>query len=271
MVISRSFRVLLGSTLLAALSLSTACLGADEGGVPTDCIDNQGRAYSPCRVFRGRLALPLANKLLLPQKPFQVAAVAFERSGNQPAVDGGTGAATQVAPRFFFGDVFTYTAGAGQRADYPFAIVVPCRLAVNLLLQVPSSGTTNLPGSQVAPMSFAKDDSGTLTTLIPPQLGDLCGGTASSIDLEAVDLVVPSDKDLSGSSITLGVGKSRNPLDILDTDGDGQVDSADGDDDDDGLADVADEDANGDGIADSVQLLSALPDRDKNGRPDLFE
>jgi hypothetical protein len=255
-------------SLCALGLLVSACMGTgDQSGLPQTCLDNEGRPFTPCRVFRGRLQLPLSNRLLQQQKPFQIAAVAFEAGGSSSG-DAGVGAT--VTPRLFFGQIFSYTAGAGQRADYPFALVVPCRLSVNLLVQVPTAGTSNLPGALVAPMAFEGID-GARTTLIPPQLGDLCGGTANSIDLEQVVLQVPPSSDITASSITLGTGKSRNPLDILDTDGDGQVDAADADDDDDGLADVSDDDANGDGIADALQLLSSLPDADNNGRPDLFE
>ncbi len=260
-------RTLIVLTLCVIVSLP-ACVGSgDSRGVPQDCLDNEGRPFTPCRVFRGRLQLPLSNRLLQQQKPLQIAAVGFEADGGSSRDAGGV---ATITPRLFFGHVFSYTAGAGQRADYPFSLVVPCRLSLNLLVQVPTAGTSNLPGVLVAAMEFEGVD-GTRTTLIPPQLGDLCGGSAKSIDLEQVVLQVPPSSDIRGSTITLGSGKSRNPLDILDTDGDGQVDSADADDDDDGLADVSDEDANGDGILDALQLLTSLPDVDDNGRPDLFE
>ncbi|MCK5800396.1 MAG: thrombospondin type 3 repeat-containing protein, partial [Deltaproteobacteria bacterium] len=263
----RSARTLLTSAALALVLVgASACLGnGDTSGVPSTCVDSQGRPYAPCRVFCGRLKLPQASRLALQQKPFQIAAVAFEA-----AAKAGTKPAATPVPRFFFGEAFAYTAGAGQRVAYPFSVIVPCRLAVNLLVQVPTAGTANLPGTLVAPITFLGTE-GTKSTLIPPQLGDLCGGVADTIDLEEVVLEVPASAILTGSTITLGTGKSRNPLDILDTDGDGQVDSADADDDDDGIADITDDDANGSGIVDSQEDLKALPDQDGDGRPDRFQ
>jgi hypothetical protein len=257
-----------GVYLLAVAVSAMGCTGAgDTSGVPDQCLDNIGRPFTPCRVFRGRIKLPPANRLPIQQQPFQVAAVAFEAG----AGGGGDAGTPALEPRFFFGNPFAQEAGAGQRASVPFSIVLPCRLSVNLLLQIPDTPGGSAPGVQVAPMKFARDDTGSLTTLIPPPIGDLCAGDAKDIDLEEITLVLAKGAALTEGTITLGTEKSRNPLDIIDTDGDGQVDLADSDDDNDGVVDVSDTDANGDTLEDQKQMLSALPDVDGNGIPDMFQ
>jgi len=171
----------------------------------------------------------------------------------------------------FFGPVFAHDEGAGQRPDIPFSIVVPCALSVNLVLQAPRSSSSGAAGPWVAALSFPDEEGGATTTLIPHQADDVCGGSTSLIDLGEVTLTLATEKVLSTGVITLGKDNSKNPLSLLDTDGDGTDDLADADDDDDGQIDAGDVDSDGDGIIDDAELLTALPDDDKNGVPDLFQ
>lgn len=271
-----------------ALVLVCGCTGTDNApGVAGTCFDYQGASYGPCRVFRGRLKLPPADQLHTGQGSFQLAAVGFVSTGAPPAgADGSAASATDGAvadasptppaasatPRLFFGPVFAYDAGAGQRPDTPFSIVVPCAQSVNVVLQVPRTSGGGAPGLWVAALRFATDDGGaTLTTLVPRQPADLCGGKTNSHDLGQVTLTLKSEGLLASGEITLGKDNSKNPLELLDSDGDGVVDFADTDDDDDGQPDISDPDTQGDAVADAAQSLSALPDQDTDGIPDLFE
>jgi hypothetical protein len=266
--------------------LGSACTGSDgESGVSDTCRDSDGRTYTPCRAFRGRLRLPPATELNLDAKPFQVAAVGFAPSdgplsgdagtgeAGAPAADGATagGATTSVAPRLFFGPTFAHQAGAGQRPTLPFSVVVPCEMSVNLLLQVPTTDGGSAPGQLVAAMRFLPGEALELTTLVDQQQADLCGAKSNIIDLGIVELELAQPEILTSGVITLGEGNSVNPLALIDTDGDGTMNLADPDDDNDGTPDSNDSDAAGDGISDEAQLLSALPDDDQNATPDLFE
>ena len=260
--------------ILASLVLvaATGCLGSDSSaGLPDQCLDSEGIPAVGCRAFIGRLRLPAAKELTNGSFPLQIAAVGFEAQKTAPAAGNGdagsdtdAAAPAAVQPRFFFGPTFARDAGAGSNGSYPFSIVVPCRLAVHLLLQVPRGSGIAAPGRLVARMRFAADEGGTPSSLVPEQRGDLCAGTAATHDLGEVFLPASGD-------ITLGSAGSRNPLALIDSDGDGIPDLADSDDDDDGLADLVDEDANGDGLPERIQQLSSLPDVNLNGRADLFE
>jgi len=273
------------------LAVLCGCTGTDNApGVAGTCFDYQGNSYGPCRVFRGRLKLPPADQLHTGQGSFQLAAVGFVSTDAPPAAaDGSAASATDgsvaaadaagttpptaaATPRLFFGPVFAYDAGAGQRPDTPFSIVVPCAQSVNLVLQVPRTSGGDAPGFWVAAMRFATDDGGsTLTTLVPRQAADLCGSKTNALDLGQVTLTLRSEGLLGSGEITLGKDNSKNPLELLDSDGDGAADLADTDDDDDGQPDIGDPDAQGDAVADTAQTLSALPDQDADGIPDLFE
>lgn len=276
-------RLLLFALLGTALAASAAgCSGAGEPGAPVaeTCFDAQGRSYSPCRVFKGRLQLPHPARLRTEVGPFQVGALAFEAKGGAgkpdagAAGDGGAGATkptSKVAWRFFAGEPFAHDAGVGERSSVPFSVTVPCGLSVNLLLQLPRDGGEQ-PGTQVAQMAFAASGSGSsTTTLVPYQPASMCGAKTAVNDLETVVLTLAQAQVVTSGSITLGKKSSKNPLALLDTDGDATADLSDADDDDDGTADAADTDGDGDGIVDTAQTFSALPDRDKDGTPDLFE
>ena len=271
--------------LLAVLCLllpaAGGCVGTGgEAGVADGCQDSFGtRTFTRCRAFRGRLQLPHQSRLRLDGKSFQIAALGFGR-GNTASDGGGTAdAGSGKLPWLLFsGAPFAADSGSGMRASIPFSIVVPCELSVNLLLQVTRGG--GAPGIQVAQMKFASSDSSS-STLVPGQAAEACGGSRAALDLGQVSLLLPKNQLLTGSSITLGQGKSKNPLSLLDTDSDQLTDLADSDDDGDGIADLTDTDADGDGIIDALQLPSALPDRsgghDKDGKPtgdgipDLFQ
>lgn len=270
----RGFRYPMFGALVALVLPLTGCLGAgDTQGVAPTCSDSTGRSYEGCRVFRGRLQLPHPNDLRSQWTAFQVAGLAFEASGGTGSGDGGAAAPTnKVQWRFFGGDVVAIDTGAAKRSSVPFTVVLPCALSVNLLLQVPRDGSGSLPGYQVAPMSFDTDSAGsTKRTLVPLQARDACGQKTNDWDLGLVALQLEKAQPLSAGAITLGQDNSKNPLELLDTDGDGTVDLADTDDDDDGTSDYLDQDADGDGIIDAAQSLSALPDANKDGIADLLQ
>jgi hypothetical protein len=274
--------------LLTALGLG-GCLGAgDTTGVPATCgggLGAESKDFSPCRAFHGRLQLPTAKELAqLPSSPLQILALGFERANAAPAApdatpapgaDGGTAAppATAVAPtsevtaRFFFGAPFAAIEGAGYRPAIPFSVVVPCGLSVNLMLQLLRSSGDKQPGIQVAQLAFARSESATaLTTLIPHQPADACGGKAGVHDLGTVVLTLAKRGVLSSGSIVLGKGNSKNPLELVGP-SEGQV---------------SDQDQDGDGILDSAQTFVSFPDRhtpgvaageqpSPDGIPDLFQ
>lgn len=276
--------------LLPAL-LIAACTGSSgEPGVGP-CHDADGDRFDLCRVFRGRLKLPPPKQMHLTTMGLQLAAVAFEPTGGAPAPtpkpdggasgDGAAGmpdSAAAIQPtdktrmRLFFGPVVAHDEGAGQRPDVPFSVVVPCGMSVNLVLQVPRSSSSGSPGLWVTALAFAAEDGAAVTaTLVPKQPDDLCGSKTNSLDMGDVQLTLAIAGVLASGSITLGKDNSRNPLSLLDTDGDGTDNLADLDDDDDGQSDIGDLDADGDGVLDSAESLTALPDQDSNGVPDLFQ
>ncbi len=271
-------RILMLATPLFALA---GCFGSGgEAGIAGTCMDSFGtRTFEKCRVFRGRLQLPHQSTLGAEEaKAFQFAAVGFYGVDKTKADGGGTakpdGGATAkpastVQSLLFVGQEFAADAGSGQQASMPFSIMVPCELSVNLLLQLSRGG--DVPGVQVAQARFLSDSSDTSAsrTLIPAQPKASCGGAPT--DLGQVRLTLAKNKPLGASTITLGQGKSKNPLALLDTDNDQLFDLADADDDGDGIADISDEDADGDGIKDSAQTFSALDDKNKDGVPDLFQ
>lgn len=279
----------LGASLFVLAGAGSGCLGADpRTDAPLSCTDAQGlHTYSTCRVFQGRLQLPHPSLMQLSAKAFQIGALAQTCSGAQPtgdggspAVDGGSvaadsgassGPSTPCTPlqggqRIFIGAPFAYNAGAGQQSSIPFSIVVPCELSVNLLLQLPRSGQA---GIQVAQLSFLSGvTAGASTTLIPWQSKDSCANNHSH---QLGQVTLTKTKASMSGVITLGQGNSKNPLSLLDTDGDGTADLSDADDDDDGTADISDPDVSGDGVRDASQTLAALPDKNKDGIPDLFQ
>ncbi len=278
---------------MRALSLSlvlalAGCLGAgDTTGVPPTCpgiLDGEAKEFGPCRAFHGRLQLPSAKELAqLPQSPLQILALGFEPKGAAPALpdaappakDGGAttpppaaGAPTaEVTPRFFYGAPFAALEGAGYRPTIPFAVVVPCGVSVNLMLQQLRSSGDKQPGIQVAQLAFARSESATaLSTLIPRQPSDACGGKSGVHDLGVVVLTLAKRGVLASGSIVLGKGNSKNPLELVGAP-EGQV---------------SDQDQDGDGILDSAQTFAAFPDvatpgvapGEKpvpDGIPDLFQ
>ena len=151
--------------------------------------------------------------------------------------------------------------GASNNAAASFSLVVPVERAFSLVLQVPRSSGRG-PGEWIAAYSFPSSaDGGALTSLVPAGESRVQLGTLEALDGD------PS----TVSDNTLGGGSAKNPLEQVDSDGDGVVDFNDDDDDDDGTADVSDDDVAGDGTDDAEQVLSALPDADGNGVPDVLE
>ncbi len=268
--------------MLIPLALLTGCLGAGgEAGIAGTCSDSFGtRTYTNCRVFRGRLQLPHQSTLGAEEgKAFQLAAIGFQAAGAGKA-DGGAaakpdGAATKAADKaqwvLFNGEPFAADAGSGQQASVPFAIMVPCEVSVNLALQLARGG--DVPGVQVASLRFVSSsaDTAATRTLIPAQPAASCGTRSAPVDLGQLKLVLAKNKPLGAGTITLGQGKSKNPLALLDTDNDQAFDLTDADDDGDGIADISDADADGDGIKDSAQTFAALDDKNKDGVPDMFQ
>jgi len=277
------------SALFVLAAASGGCLGVDpQPYAPITCTDSTGaHTYSTCRVWQGRLQLPHPSLMQLSAKAFQIGALAqtcnnskLSGDAGSPAADGGSVAADsgassghsapctplQGGQRIFIGAPFAYNAGAGQQPSIPFSIVVPCELSVNLLLQLPRSGQA---GIQVAQLSFPSGViAGASTTLIPWQSKDSCANNHSH---QLGQVTLTKTKASMSGVITLGQGNSKNPLSLLDTDGDGTADLSDADDDDDGTADISDPDVSGDGVRDASQTLASLPDKNKDGIPDLFQ
>ena len=111
-------------------------------------------------------------------------------------------------------------------------------------------------GDLLLPLQFERSAGGALTNMIP----DFSG----TIDLGAVSLVTAAafrdaNEDYAESE--------NNPMDEVDSDGDGESDYDDADDDDDGVDDDDDADDDGDGEDDDDQDL----DSDDDGNPDLSD
>lgn len=151
--------------------------------------------------------------------------------------------------------------GASNNAAASFSLVVPVDRAFSLVLQVPRSSGRG-PGEWIAVYSFPTgEDTTTLTALVPAGDRPVQLGTLEARD---GDPSTVADNSLGGAL-------AKNPLEQVDSDGDGVVDLVDDDDDEDGTLDELDEDVAGDGILDVEQTLSALPDEDGNGVPDVLE
>lgn len=261
----------------ASPGVAAACGGYTVGG------DVVSKEFSTCRMFRGRLQLPAARDLTLPDMPFQIVALGFEPTAAPATADSGPrpdGAAAgdalspsaptgAVTAYLFYGASFTAVDGAGQRPSIPFDVVVPCGVSVNLMLQVARTSSDHVPGYQVAQMSFARSESSTaLTTLVPHQALDSCGTKTNQLDLGLVALTLGKRGVLSSGAIVLGKGNSKNPLTL--------VGAPDGP--------ISDQDTDGDRIIDSVELWTSLPDKvtpgaapedppvaQPDGIPDLFQ
>lgn len=137
-----------------------------------------------------------------------------------------------------------------------FAALVEQARSFVVVLQVPSA-TANGPGSLVGVLRFSSGNGD--TTLVPPGEDDIELGTLTM------------DLGSGAAQTTLVVSDAHNPAAQADTDDDGSVDVLDPDDDGDDIPDVSDPDVGGDGVDDAVQVLSALPDQDSDGTPDLLD
>ena len=187
------------------------------------------------RLVEGRLQSPDEDLLGRNVTGLQIAAL-------HVAADGA------VAP--FVSDVFDPSAARGEAA---FVAAVDGRFDVVVILQVPSSSARGV-GSFVAQLRTEGQ------TPLPRGEDDIDLGVLTV----AKGARVPADTVLLGEA-------GSSPLSQVDTDGDGVVDSVDGDDDGDGVDDGADADVAGDGVDDVGQVLESLEDADGDGVADVLE
>jgi hypothetical protein len=140
-----------------------------------------------------------------------------------------------------------------QRAEASFVATVPVDLDVLIVLQVPS-GSQQGVGSFLGLYRFGNE------SLAPRGEEDVDLGTLEVNRGQRQ----PADTTLTGVA-------GLTPASQTDTDGDGLTNDVDDDDDNDGIPDVNDDDVAGDGVVDALQQLSALPDVDGDGVPDVMK
>jgi hypothetical protein len=157
-------------------------------------------------------------------------------------------------------DVFTSDVldPAVNRKETAFTIAVDARRSFNIVLQLPRAGGQG-PGSYLGGLYFETGYGGE-TSLIPSGVTDLALGIVGAI--ENVAGTVADNR--------LVVDSDKNPLALVDSDGDGVVDLLDTDDDSDEVLDPDDDDVAGDDVPDALQTLVGL-DADGDGVPDLLE
>lgn len=207
------------------------CLGF-EGGA--------GQRPEGYRLVQGTLVVPEEDLLGRQVTGLQVAGLAVGTADDPGGVD------------VYGSAVFD----ASRAASAAFVAPVDGARSFVLILQVPSASGRG-PGSFLGLLNFPTGAGE--GSLIPPGEDD--------IDLGAVT-VIPGAERPAGNR--LKVGDANNPLGQIDSDDDGATDLADSDDDEDGTPDASDTDNGDDGVADLDQLLSALPDEDGDGIPDLL-
>jgi hypothetical protein len=214
------------------------------------------------RLVSGRLTPPDAGTFARQPLALELVAASLDTRAEEPLL------------RFIPGIPFSPSANGGQPVT--FRLAIPADETFVLFFQAPVEGTGGI-GHLIAPLRFARDASGTLTDL---SSGRVEGGNAPllDVDLGVVEIGVASDTVGCESEtcsrtyqVVLGEGASKNPLGVIDTDGDGTPDLDDADDDGDLIPDEADDDANGDGVPDQFQTLDALADFDDDGVPDRFQ
>ena len=156
-----------------------------------------------------------------------------------------------------FGEPFMPGQLGGGTVAGPFVLLLPCDLTVNLVVQTPAVDGSEAAADLLAIVSFATGIApGQMTTLLPREPG--CGTTEPGTNL--VDLgafAVPYRSRLGGPQIIQigGATGGKNPLAVIDTDGDGIPNLTDDDDDGDGIPDAVDPDEEGDGIADVDEVF----------------
>ena len=231
---------------LLAAWLCAACTGASGSGVP------DGK-----RLLTGRATLSSVSATGQ-RRALQVIAV-YAASDCGAGVEVGS-AAAGVKACALFGPPFDPGQQGSGMVGQPFSLLIPCDLAVNLLVQVEATSGGQSPGSLLALLTFA-DGSGGVTSLLSaePQGCRVTPDLATDvIDLGA--FTVPPDPSTAGAPAVLlgGAEGGTNPLSIVDSGGDeGVANLADPDDDGDGVPDASDADADGDGMQDSAQRFQA--------------
>lgn len=178
----------------------------------------------------------------------------------------------------------TVTASAGQKITTIRAVGVGKQNGQAVTAPVDASGkfTLTLPIGGHFLVSFTdgtknvgvfrfKDGHGGYTSILPvtqapgsatsKQPQDEGGGGDAEAD-DGIDVGEVSDADSDGQ-----YEPSSDPLDQVDSDDDGRVDSADSDDDNDGTEDAADSDSDNDGVEDADEQA----DSDDDGVPDALE
>jgi hypothetical protein len=223
-----------GASALAALTLALASSGCAR---PSGAAGDRPAGF---RLVTGVMQVPEEDVLGRQTTGLQVAAIAIGTADDPFAVD------------VFPSEVFD-----GSRIENSrFTVPVDGERSFVLVLQVPSASTVG-PGALVAILRFATGTGE--STLVPPGLDD--------IDLATLTVSLGD----TTATTTLIVGDAHNPMAQIDTDADGALDLSDPDDDSDDNPDATDPDVGGDGVDDAAQLLSALPDDDGDGVPDLLE
>jgi hypothetical protein len=160
-----------------------------------------------------------------------------------------------VAACAVFGEPFDPGVDGGGVAE----LLLPCHVTVNILVQTLGDSGGRSIGDPLALLSWSSGNE--LTSLLPRELGGVeppCRDTpllaTNLIDLG--ELAVPSQTETIPQVELGGPGGGRNPLETVDTDGDGTANLADDDDDGDGVTDELDDDDDGDGAADAAQSFS---------------
>ena len=227
----------LATRALAALGLLALCVGCPE-------LTGAGARPEGFRLVTGNVSIPTNGFVDGQTTGLQVAAIAVEGSGE-----------STPSAKVYVSDVFD----PSLESDASFVLAVDGDYAFNLILQVPGGGGG--AGTFLGALWFDSGATGE-TTLIPRGETDL--------DIRELD-AISNDPNLRSDNVLRAADTGRNPLALIDSDGDGTADLTDADDDDDGVSDVSDEDVAGDGTDDARQLLSALPDEDANGIADLLE
>jgi len=239
LVVSRRRRAIRGRGPRLTLAALAALLST------TGCVEFAGQGARPDghRLVSGKLRLPDDGIVGRQVTGLQIAAIAV-------SLDESLSTVVEVFPS----DVFDPAVNRGETA---FTLTVDARRSFNLVLQVPRGGGTG-PGSYLGGLYFSSGAGGD-SSLVPHGVTDLALGVVEAVENAA-----------STADNRLLVDESRNPLALVDSDGDGTVDLVDEDDDSDEIADVNDDDVAGDEVPDVLQTLVGL-DADGDGVPDLLE
>lgn len=157
-----------------------------------------------------------------------------------------------VASCAIFGDPFDPGEQGGGVPAEPFALLLPCDLSINLIIQTLASSDGRTPGDVVAVLAYPT--TGGTTTLIPREIGSALAEPCHDTPQRATNLVDLGTFVLG--SVVGGPDGGANPLATVDTDDDGEANAVDPDDDGDGTPDDLDDDDDGDGATDAAQEWS---------------